>query len=371
MVDIVLANSSIDGRERQGLYRTILAGPGRSLPEAFASLEQSPEVERLIRHDKRGLLSARVTLKPEEGSGYWELSRIRSDLYVILSNFSYKDPRLELVPGDGLVQFNFKVSGDLTYGVSSLAPLRFMRPSLHVWRQPRGIDMREWTAPSAHDRTVSISVAPEFLREQFLEGDDVPPRLRPFVSNAADQIEYCQLPLTAQMLDVTANILDNPYSSALYLTYQEALIHELLCTAVGSLAALPQSPTEVYSDFELKCLRTARKLLAEQCAAVPSVRKIARLVGLSEKTLARGFKAIYGETIVDFSFRCRMQKALKLLQDDGSIDRVSEAVGYAHPTSFATAFRRHFGMRPSKMKRLKTDRIIHPSELDKSGSEQQ
>ncbi len=27
--------------------------------------------------------------------------RIRADIYVILTNFAYRDPRFELVPGDG------------------------------------------------------------------------------------------------------------------------------------------------------------------------------------------------------------------------------------------------------------------------------
>jgi transcriptional regulator GlxA family with amidase domain len=36
------------------------------------------------------------------------------------------------------------------------------------------------------------------------------------------------------------------------------------------------------------------------------------------------------------------------------VDRVAEATGYSHPTSFATAFRRHFGLRPIDLKRLKT-----------------
>jgi AraC-like DNA-binding protein len=47
-----------------------------------------------------------------------------------------------------------------------------------------------------------------------------------------------------------------------------------------------------------------------------------------------------------------MQYALTLLRDrHWSVDRVSEATGYAHPTSFATAFRRHFGMRPIEVRR--------------------
>jgi AraC-like DNA-binding protein len=344
------------GLPSQGLYRTIIAGPGRSLADAFAKLEQSPQVSRVLRHAARDLLSARVTLVPEEGSGYWELTRVRNDLYIILSNFIYKNPRFEFVPGDGLVQFNFKLSGDLNYGVSRPGPLRFNRPSLHVWRQPKGIDMREWTAPSAHEQLVSISVRPEFLIEHLLPStDDIPARLQAFLSAPAGRIDYCQLPLTTQMMEITTKLIDNPYRGALYLTYVEALSLELLCAAVGNFWSVPDRPTEEYSERELHALSAARQLLMQQLAPAPTLRKVARSVGLGEKVLTRGFKTVYGETLFDFSLRCRMQYALTLLRDRGwSVDRVSEATGYAHPTSFATAFRRHFGMRPIDFKPHKT-----------------
>lgn len=344
-----------EGAQPGGLWRTVLAGPGRSLADAFANLEQSPQVQRLSRHPNRELLSARVTLTPEEGEGYWELTQIRNDLYVILSNFVYKDPRFEFVPGDGLVQFNFKLSGDLTYAISRPGPLRFNRPGLHVWRQPQGIDMREWTAPSAHERNVSISVRPQFLLEHFFSGTDVPVHLRAFVSASNERIDYCQVPLTAQMLELTTKLLDNPYQGALALTYTEALTLELLCVTVGNFCSLPDQPAEEYSERELRCLARARDLLMKQLAPPPTLKQIAQAVGLSQKALTRGFKAVYGETVFDFSVRCRMQHALTLLRDRGwSVDRVSEATGYSHPTSFAAAFRRHFGMRPIDMKRLKS-----------------
>jgi AraC-like DNA-binding protein len=343
----------------QGLYRTTIAGPGRSLTDAFANLEQSPQVERVLRHAERDLLSARVTLRPQEGRGYWELTRIRNDIYIILGNYAYQNPRYEYVPGDGLIQFNFKLSGDMTYAISWPGPLRFNRPALHVWRQPRGVDMREWTAPSAHERVVTISVRPEFLLEHFLpSGVEVPPRLQAFVSEPRSRVDYYQLALTAQMLDITTRLLNNPYSGVLYLVYKEALALELLCVAVGNLSSLPSPLTEEYSERELHGLSAARCLLMEQFAPAPTLRSIARSVGLGQKVLARGFKALYGETLFDFSLRCRMQQALTLLRDrHWSVDRVSEATGYAHPTSFATAFRRHFGMRPIDMKRLKARSI--------------
>ena len=58
-----------------------------------------------MRHPSRKLFGARVKLPPEEGEGYWDLTQIGDDVCVITENFVYKDPRIELVPGDGLVQF--------------------------------------------------------------------------------------------------------------------------------------------------------------------------------------------------------------------------------------------------------------------------
>jgi AraC-like DNA-binding protein len=78
---------------------------------------------------------------------------------------------------------------------------------------------------------------------------------------------------------------------------------------------------------------------------------VARATGLNETTLKRGFKAIFGETLFEFSVRCRMQHALKLLRHQHlPVKRVAEATGYRHHTSFATAFLRHFGTRPKDIR---------------------
>jgi AraC-like DNA-binding protein len=333
-----------------------MAGPGHSLGEVFSNLERAKQVERVVRHPQRDLLGARVTLSPEEGDGYWEFTRIRDDFYVVVWNFVYKNPRFELVPGDGLIQFNFRVTGDLTLAVSGAETLRFNRPSLLVWAQSRGVDVPEWTAPSAHEKMVVISVRPDFLVEHFVTSIvDMPLQLQSYVSNPNGKLNYCQLPLTAQMFDIASKLINNPFKGPLALVYTEALTLELLCAAVGGFSALPPSPTEEYTERELRCLQEARNVLMRQLALAPTIAKLARTVGMAETALTKGFKAVYGETFFDFSLRCRMQHALTLLRDQHwSVDKVSEAVGYSHSTSFATAFRRHFGLRPIDVRRVKS-----------------
>jgi AraC-like DNA-binding protein len=338
-----------------GLFRTILAGSGHTLVDAFAKLEQAPEVESMTRHPKRGLLGARVTLRPEEGEGYWDLTRIRDEIYVVVANFTYKDPRVELVPGDGLVQFNFKLSGDMSLAVSRAESLRWNRPSLLVWAQPTGVDISEWTAPSARERFIIVSIRPDFLAEHFLGTGEVPQQLQAFISNKRQQIIYTQRPLTSQTFDITTRLINNPFSGTLGLVYTEALALELLCCAVKSFSALSGAPTEEYSERELKCLHMARNMLMKQLAPPPTISQLARSVGMGKSTLTKGFKAVFGETLLDFSLSCRMRHAMTLMRDQRwSVAKASEAAGYAHPTSFTTAFRRYFGMRPIEVRRVKS-----------------
>ena len=337
----------------KGLFRASLAGPGHTLADAFANLERAPQVERISRHPGLDLLGARVSLAPHEGEGYWELTRIRNEIFVITQNFSYRDPRLEIVPGDGLIQFNFRLSGDLTIAVKRSDPLRFNRPALLVWNQQQGFEVSEWTAPKARERAVSISTTPEFLVDNFLSPNDgVPEQLQAFVTGNSRKINHCQLPLSAQMFELATKIVNNPFTDALGLLYTEAIAMELLCCAIAGFSSLSSAPTERYTQRELKCLHSARDHVMKQLSPVPTIRQVARATGLNETTLKRGFKAIFGETLFEFSVRCRMQHALKLLRNQRvPVKRVAEAIGYRHHTSFATAFLRHFGTRPKDIRR--------------------
>jgi AraC-like DNA-binding protein len=331
-----------------GLFRAVLAGPGRSLSDAFANLERAPSVQQVIRHPHRNLVGARITLTPEEGQGYWDFTKVGDQIFVVVGDFAYKDPRVEVVPGDGLVQFYFNLCGDLTFGVSRTEPLRFNRPSLLVYSQPPGVDYQEWTAPSARERLVAITLPANVLAENFLSPVvTAPQRLQALLSGAPGRFEYCLLPLSTQMFELATRLVDNPYSGQLALVYTEALTLELLCAAIASFGNLNDVPMERFSDHSLRRLHAARLLLMKRLAPAPTIRQIAKAVGMNETSLKRGFKAVFGETIFDFSVRCRMQHALRLLREQHlSVALVAEAVGYSHQTSFATAFRRHFGMRP-------------------------
>lgn len=341
----------------KGLFRTTIAGAGRTLADAFANLDSASNIERVARHPHRRLVGARISLPPEEGEGYWDLTQLRDEVYVVIENFSYKDPRVELIPGDGLIQLYFKLTGDLTLAVSRTEPLRLNGPGLLIYRQPHGVDLNEWTAPSARERSVAITVRPEFLVDNFFGSSlDGFRQLRGFMDATTDGFQYLQLPLSAEMHDLAHRLVKNPHSGLVGLVYTEALTMELLCCAIAGFETISNMAVERYAPREVKCLERARALLMKQLAPVPTIRQVARAAGMNETRLKQSFKMVYGETIFDFSLRCRMRHALTLLRDKREpVARVAEATGYRHQTSFATAFGRYFGLRPKDIQRSSRD----------------
>lgn len=336
-----------------GLFRGRLGGPGATLKDIFIGMDKGGAASSVTRHPARNLIGQRWELPQSDGTGCFDLTRIGDDIFVTAIDVSYKDPRLEIIPGDGLIQFYFKLSGDLTLGLGRKEALRLQRPSVLVYNQPAGVNLKEWMAPSTRERGVAINLRPQYLVEQFLgRGEGAPARLRAIAAGHSNQLLLDQLSLTPVMFDLADRLIANPHSEpVLRLLYTEGVTLQLLCAAVQAFNDESGAASRGYSDRELRSLNTARELLMTQLAPVPTIRQVARAAEMKETTLKKAFKAVFGETMFDFSVRCRMQQAMKLVQEGRlSVAEISKSVGYAHQTSFATAFHAHFGVAPREVR---------------------
>lgn len=80
-----------------------------------------------------------------------------------------------------------------------------------------------------------------------------------------------------------------------------------------------------------------------------NVEALAEEVGLSRVQLHRKMKELTGLTVGDFIRNLRLQQAAELLaKGDITVAQVTYAVGFANPTHFTTAFKKHFGVTPSE-----------------------
>ncbi len=81
-----------------------------------------------------------------------------------------------------------------------------------------------------------------------------------------------------------------------------------------------------------------------------TIATLARRVGLNECYLKRYYKAQTGETIAASLRRHRLNAALALLNDGGSVQQALAVSGYRSATHFAAAFQRQFGCRPGAVR---------------------
>ena len=80
-----------------------------------------------------------------------------------------------------------------------------------------------------------------------------------------------------------------------------------------------------------------------------NVEALADDVGLSRVQLHRRMKEMTGITVGEFIRNLRLQQAAKLLEaGDTTVAQVTYAVGFANPTHFTSAFKKHFGVAPSE-----------------------
>lgn len=85
----------------------------------------------------------------------------------------------------------------------------------------------------------------------------------------------------------------------------------------------------------------------DQSGQNPTVPELAALCGISVRHLHRQFHALTGKTVADYIETTRIEQAKVMLEHPGPpIKSIAEACGFAHPGSFARAFRRTTGLTP-------------------------
>jgi AraC-like DNA-binding protein len=82
----------------------------------------------------------------------------------------------------------------------------------------------------------------------------------------------------------------------------------------------------------------------------PTISQLARMFSISESKLKKDFKLLYGSPIYEYFQKIRMQAAKdKLLTGGHSVKEVALELGYSNLSNFTIAFKKEFGLLPSKL----------------------
>lgn len=328
-----------------------------ALQHLFLHLEDSPyhEIETLTRGDER-LVSARRRQVIDGLKGEWELIRLAPDLFVRVSNFAGPGSVSFPIVGEGLIEFNFRLSGRLRLSmeIEDKSALETDRGTLLIWRQPVGHAVTGWL-DAEREASVTFYLHPDALPKFFGNAlARLPDGLLERMRSDERSVFSMQLNLIPKVTALLHQLMHLQASGPLRLVQAEALVMLILCEVLWLLEAAPVDAhgTGRITDAEVRCLRRARTILHERCSPPPTIDALAREVGVGATKLKSGFKCLFGTTISQYANDVRMARARELLvKPDISIWEVSETLGYEYQNSFTAAFRRHFGVLPKDFRR--------------------
>ncbi len=168
------------------------------------------------------------------------------------------------------------------------------------------------------------------LRNQYYQGINVSPE----IANIFLQIFNCSLPEKSKILFFESKVME---------ILSKIVSYEILGTNKINQLQL--------DEFEINQIKKIPEVLMKNLYELPTVNILSKQLAINKNKLAKGFKAIYGDTIFRYHRKiCLERAAILLLDTDKSINEIALDVGYSNPSNFCYAFKKEFGVTPLQYK---------------------
>lgn len=114
-------------------------------------------------------------------------------------------------------------------------------------------------------------------------------------------------------------------------------------------------------DARSNLARRAARMLQARCASSMSIESVAAKLGYTGRHLRRAFEAEYGVTPAQYLRTCRLLLAKSLLTDtDLPVSRVAKSSGFGSVRRFNDAFKEHYRLTPSDLRKKHGRRPFDP-----------
>lgn len=201
--------------------------------------------------------------------------------------------------------------------------------------------------PGEAFRLVSIGLSRQWIEETLCDGEAGTAYL---ATSHLDTSFWTASPharmLAEQMLNPT------PLQPQLINMYLESRTIELVTEALAKFHRT--GPQPVRQDLRPTVHQRMCELkawLSENASMPLGMEQIARQMNTTPSTLQRHFRLTHGVTVFDFLHQERLRQALQALKRNGvSVSEAASVAGYTNAASFATAFKRQFGLSPRQVR---------------------
>lgn len=200
----------------------------------------------------------------------------------------------------------------------------------------------------AGERFHSAGYNLDVARVRRLFEDDVPEVLCPLLEPGVTVSRILAMRAARPMRTLAGSLFAGGFNGPLRILMIEGVVLQLLAVQAAAVARSPSRASRAFSARERKRIVEARdRLLADMCAR-PTLDELALAVGLNEKRLNAGFRALFGATVFEVLRNERLDHARIAIAEGARLQEVALRVGYNHPNNFIRAFAARYGTPPQK-----------------------
>ncbi|MBN9379405.1 MAG: helix-turn-helix transcriptional regulator [Chitinophagaceae bacterium] len=185
--------------------------------------------------------------------------------------------------------------------------------------------------------------------------EDSSPALMDFagkvVDNTAISINMQNLPISFAMHQCIHEIMHMQVDEGLKRMFLQSKCIELLTLQAQAYEhAAGKAVQTCKTRYDKERIYFARDYLVDHAACPPSLTELARIAGLNEFKLKKGFKEVFDTSVFGYLSDFRLNKARNgLLSGAVAIKEVAEQMGYSSVQHFTRAFKKKFGMPPGRV----------------------
>ncbi|MBE9136178.1 helix-turn-helix transcriptional regulator [Nodosilinea sp. LEGE 07088] len=294
----------------------------------------SPVSQRETRHEVPSLLGRGSTRCCELSPGVW----------LDLIDKEFTQPwALSVAEHGHLVQITVLLSGAIDFdGV--YPTLDAGQSYVSGSGRSRGYVARYGRSPQL--KGINIHLDPKVMQPFLAEHGT---HLRPTLLKT-DEWKSAWFPdVTPAMRTVAQQMLQCPFHGVTRRFFLQAKVFELLALQLDGMMAdqgAPPLPTTL-KPVTVERIYEARARLVARLENPPSISELAQQVGVSDRTLRRGFRELFSISVIGYLTQQRLNQAEHLLrQGNYTVAEVANSVGFTHLGHFAAAFRKQFGVSP-------------------------
>jgi AraC-like DNA-binding protein len=270
--------------------------------------------------------------------------------------FEQEDQSLVIVENEGdeslsqpsvirksIIHFYFCMEGTATFEFGPHYVREIQRQHNYFFFDP-GRELPFTLRMSSHSRLVVMTISLESLHQLFVH--EPLPFLKPENIN---QKFYDEREIPSHLMVELNQLYNIHLSTTSNRIYYRGKILELLALYFSQRKADTETCPFLNDQETVRKIKNAKDHILQHMESPPTLKELARLMGLNEYQLKAGFKEIYGNTVFGFLLDHKLDSARVLLDSmKFQVAEVAYKIGYTNPSHFIAAFKKKFGVTPKK-----------------------